>query len=408
MKYGRILRQRNFVLMTAGTGLSTLGDQIGWIAILWVVMTTSGSSAQMGLAGLCYGLPSVVAGMLAGVLADRFPPLWLMVLDNVGQGLLFVAIPLLYWLHVLPFWLLCVLLVCAGTLSPLTSVAAMAVVPDLVPADLLSAANAWDETLWQGAYLAGPLMGGALIAAMGAPIAILVDGLSFWACALCVCFVRHAPIRPHVGDHPPGRRMRRFAGDIVAGWKALLSLRVVLVITLAALALNLAYGQLDVSLPLLVHQEWRKGGAALGILWTAYGVGSLVGTTVVAFIKNDTRRRAWMSIMIAGMGGSFCCIAFAHGFWLTVLLMWSAGLCFGPYAPLARKMVQEQVPDGLRGRVFGIRTAMIGAGVPTGSLVAGWVLQFMKPSAWIGVTGAGIVTVAAALLALMVLLGNRD
>ncbi|WDL96707.1 MFS transporter [Alicyclobacillus sp. ALC3] len=182
MKYGRILRQRDFLLMTAGTGLSTLGDQIGWLAVLWLVMTLSGWSAQMGLAGLCYGLPSVVAGMFAGVLVDRSPALRLMVLDNVGQGLLFVAIPLLYWMHVLPFWLLCVLLVCAGTLSPLTLVGAMATVPDLVPAELLSKANAWDETLWQGAYLAGPLRSWLL--AFGA--ADVERRSVFWpVCAAC-------------------------------------------------------------------------------------------------------------------------------------------------------------------------------------------------------------------------------
>ncbi|MDQ0188879.1 MFS transporter [Alicyclobacillus cycloheptanicus] len=399
MKNGRILHQRDFVLMTAGTGLSALGDQMGWMAVLWLVMTHSESSAQMGVAGLCYGLPSVAAGLLAGVLVDRFSALRLMVLDNVGQGLLFVTIPMLYRMHVLPFWLLCVLLMCAGTLSPLTSVGAMTVLPNLVPNELLSKANAWDEALWQGAYLTGPLIGGALIAATGASIAILVDGLSFWACALCLVFVKHAPAGARCGDNQPRSRTNRFVDDIVIGVKGLLSLKVVLAITLVALALNLACGQLDVSLPLLVHREWHRGGATLGILWTAYGVGSLVGTTVMTFIKTDVCRGLWMSAMIAGMGGSLSLITLVRGFWLAVLLMWTAGLCFGPYAPLARTIVQEQVSEGLRGRVFGIRTAAIGAGVPLGSLLAGGMLRRMSPSTWIGVTGAGILCVAVVMLA---------
>ncbi|MCY0876510.1 MAG: MFS transporter [Firmicutes bacterium] len=275
----------------------------------------------------------------------------------------------------------------------------MAILPDLVPAELLSEANAWDETLWQSAYLVGPLIGGALIAATGASIAILMDGLSFWACALCLAFVKHIRGGFHDEDNPPGGGTYRFVGDIVTGVKGLLSLPVVLEITLVALALNWAYGQLEVSLPLLVHHEWRQGGAVLGILWMAYGVGSLVGTTTMVFIKTGTHRRLWMSTMIAGMGGSLSLVAFTHGFWIALLLMWSAGLCFGPYAPLARTIVQEQVPDGLRGRVFGIRTAIIGAGGPTGSLVAGWMLQFMKPSVWIGLTGAGILFLALVILA---------
>ena len=64
MKYGQVLRQRDFLLLTAGTGISTLGDQIGWLSLLWFVMLLTKSSLQMGFAGLCYELPSVAVGML--------------------------------------------------------------------------------------------------------------------------------------------------------------------------------------------------------------------------------------------------------------------------------------------------------------------------------------------------------
>ena len=74
----------------------------------------------MGLAGLCYELPSVAVGIVAGILMDRFSRKRLMVVDNVVRGLLFLSIPMLHWAHLLPFWLLCVILVCAGVLSPCT------------------------------------------------------------------------------------------------------------------------------------------------------------------------------------------------------------------------------------------------------------------------------------------------
>lgn len=147
MKYRQILHQRNFVWMTVGTSLSTFGDQIGWIAVLWLVMSMTRSPAHMGFSGLCYGLPSVVVGAFAGVLMDRYPRVRLMVLDNVVQGVLFLSIPVLQQIHLLPFWMLCAILVCAGVFSPLTLIGAMTLVPDFVPGDMLSAANAWDETL---------------------------------------------------------------------------------------------------------------------------------------------------------------------------------------------------------------------------------------------------------------------
>jgi len=250
MKYGRILRQRDFLLLTAGTGISTLGDQIGWLSVLWFVMLLTKSPAQMGLAGLCYELPSVAVGIVAGILMDRFSRKRLMVVDNVVRGLLFLSIPMLHWAHLLPFWLLCVILVCAGVLSPLTTVGAMTLVPDLVPADGLSEANAWDETLWQGAYLAGPLIGGIVITTSGASFAILADGLSFWACALCLLFIRQSGEPTHrSGGNPGGCHM---AANALEGIRALVSLPVVLAIPPVPLFLNLAYCQVARSLPRFV------------------------------------------------------------------------------------------------------------------------------------------------------------
>ena len=285
MKYRRILRQRDFLLLTAGTGISTLGDQMGWLAILWFVMLLTKSPARMGLAGLCYELPSVAVGMFVGVLMDRFSRKRLMVLDNVLRGLLFVSIPMLHWAHLLPFWLLCVILLCAGVLSPFTTVGAMAFVPEIVPEDVLSEANAWDETLWQGAYLVGPLIGGILISAIGASFAILADGLSFWACALCLLSIRHSGESTDRAGSNVGRES--IVANLLDGARVLVSMRVVMAITLIALLLNLAYGQLDVSLPLFVHDELHQSGSTLGMMWTGYGLGAMVGTALVGFVRMD-------------------------------------------------------------------------------------------------------------------------
>jgi MFS family permease len=393
MKYGQVLRQRDFLLLTAGTGISTLGDQIGWLSLLWFVMLLTKSSLQMGFAGLCYELPSVAVGMFAGVLMDRFSRKRLMVMDNILRGLCFVSIPMLHWAHLLPFWLLCGMLVCAGMLAPFTTVGAMAFVPEIVPVDMLSEANAWDETLWQAAYLAGPLLGGILISSVGAPIAILADGLSFWACALCLTFIRRA------GGAEVSSGKGGFTTDLLNGAKALLSMRVVLAITLMALFLNITYGQLDVSIPLFVHEELHQTGSVLGMMWTGYGLGAIVGTALVAFVRMDGRQGFWMSVMVAGMGMSLIPMVWARGLWLPIILMWAAGFCFGPYAPLARTIVQKLVPDDLRGRVFGIRTSIIGIGVPAGSALCGVVLQTIHPSVWIGVMGVTILALGVGMLA---------
>ncbi|WP_067933555.1 MFS transporter [Alicyclobacillus kakegawensis] len=393
MRYSRILRQRDFLFLTAGTGISTLGDQIGWLALLWFVMLLTKSPVQMGLAGLCYELPSVGVGIFIGVLMDQLFRKRLMVMDNILRGLCFVSIPMLHWAHILPFWLLCGMLVCAGMLAPFTTVGAMAFVPEIVPVDMLSEANAWDETLWQAAYLAGPLLGGILISSVGAPFSILADGLSCWVCALCLAFIRRT------GGAEISSGKGGFTTALQNGAKALFSMRVVLAITLIALFLNITYGMLDVSIPLFVHEELHQTGPMLGMMWTGYGFGAIVGTALVGFVRMNGRHGFWMSVMVAGMGMSLIPMVWARGLWLPIILMWVAGFCFGPYAPLARTIVQKLVPDDLRGRVFGIRTSIIGIGVPVGSALCGVVLQTIHPSVWIGATGITILTLGMGMLA---------
>jgi MFS family permease len=124
-----------------------------------------------------------------------------------------------------------------------------------------------------------------------------------------------------------------------------------------------------------------------------------VGTALVAFVRMDGRQGFWMSVMVAGMGMSLIPMVWARGLWLPIILMWAAGFCFGPYAPLARTIVQKLVPDDLRGRVFGIRTSIIGIGVPAGSALCGVVLQTIHPSVWIGVMGVTILALGVGMLA---------
>lgn len=364
--------------------------------MLWLVMSITKSPTRMGLVSLCYGIPSVVVGMFAGLLMDRYPRLRLMVLDNLTQGMLFAFIPMMYWFHWLPFWLLCVTLTCAGTLSPLTMVGAMTLVPDLVPADSVTEANAWEETLWQAVGLVGPLIGGILINSLGAPIAILLDGLSFSACAMFFLLVHHKEgniVRSKVAIN-----IHSVASGVGTGVQTLVSMPVVLAITVVALLLNLAFGQLDVSLPLLVHQELRLGGAALGALWTANALGALMGSAAIGLLPTVHRTGIWMSAMVAGLGFSLIPFVWVRGFWLPVILMWSAGFCFGPYAPLARTVVQRQVPRDMRGRVFGTRTSIMATGGPVGSLLAGLMLHAVQPSTSITIMGIGIVIVSGAVL----------
>lgn len=369
--YGRVYRHRDFSWLTAGTTLSFLGDQVGWLGILWWVMVLTGSPLKMGLAGLAYELPVVLVGSFIGAWMHRTSAKRLMILDNGLRGVVWLAIPVLSHFRLMPFGVLCALLAVLGASKSITTVGAMSLVPELIGAEELAQANAWDESLWQAATILGPLIGGVLISLSGPAFAILADGLSCWGVALCIAQVR----RPHPLDTVPGRIPPDEGRDALTGLKTLWSLPAVLAITVFAVVINFLYGGLDISLPLFVHRTLHQGGSTLGMLWAAYGVGATAALLRFGRAPQTLQTPSRMGLMLTGMGLCLAVMAWAEATPPVLALMGAAGVFFGSYPVLARTIVQTLVPEALRTHVFGVRSAIIGIGLPSGALFAGALLE---------------------------------
>lgn len=390
--------------LTAGTALSVLGDQAGWMALLWWVMSRHLATVWMGALSLSYGVAGAIGGVVAGWLMDRYAPRALMLVDATVQGLIFLVMTLAAWAWPAPPWLLCMLLFVAGLLSPVTPVGAMTVLPDIVPAHALVQANAWDETLWQGAQLAGPLLGGLLISTVGVPGALLWDVCTFALCAFCLTHLPRVKPRCDVAESAgraagvaPGswgwRAARTVAVQLADGLRALLSVRIIVVITLAAFVLNLAYGGLEVALPLFVHHRLGQSAAVLGMLWSANAAGLLASTTVMVFgrIGNGLVGERWLALMVAGMGAALVPLAWVSTPWQVAVCLGLAGLCFGPYAPLCRSVIQRALAADLRGRVLGLRATVLSLAGPMGGFIAGEGLRWITSPVWLSCTGSLLV-----------------
>lgn len=398
LTYIRLFRRRGFAFMTTADAVSVLGDQIGWVALLWFAMVTTKHAGYMGLLGLAFGFPGVLLGAVVGSVLDRASHKKVLVTANVLLGIVFMAIPLLYKLHVLPMLVLFVLVLVAGCLTPFTSVGWMVVIPNLVTEDELGPANSIVETIWNGASLLGPLLGGLLIARFGATVAVFVDGVSFCVAALCVFVVREP--QPHLETYESEEPSQRssFIHDTWDGIKTLYGLKAVWWITLGAVGFNLAYGQLEVSLQLFTHNELAKSAVILGSFWTTYFVSSLVGSALSGLTPKDNRSGVVMAVMAIGWGLSFMPMLWVHSLWGTYISVALAGLLFGGYPPLARTAVQKLVPQKFMGRILGIRGSIIALGMPVGSYLGGALGQYFPSSNVIGATGFLVAVIGLLLL----------
>lgn len=161
-----------------GMMISRAGDAFTIVALSWLVLGIAGP-VQLGVVLMCFGLPRIVGGPLAGRLLDRSRPRILLVLDNSGRGLLIAAVPGLLWTHNLAVADLYPIAAACALLSSVTEVAEAALVPRLVHDDQLDAANSLLSANWEVASIAGPAVAGVIVASIGAPVALLIDPVSF-------------------------------------------------------------------------------------------------------------------------------------------------------------------------------------------------------------------------------------
>lgn len=383
MKFISMFRQRNFGLLIAADAVSVLGDEMGWMALLWFVMIMTKQSSDMGLLAFGFGLPGVVLGPVVGNILDKLPQKKVILLANLLLGGIFITIPIIYAVDSLSLTLLLILVVAAGCLTPFVTVGWMVMLPSVVSSKDLSAANSVNEILFQSALMFGPFVGGLLIASIGAPFAVLLDGLSFWIAALLIF-----PIKESGFEELPTQRMS-FWTDLKNGFKYLFSMKAVWWITIGALFLNIAYGVLEVSLPLYVHHELMTSALIMGSLWMVYFIGSICGAIASGFINLPLRKGSTMAFMVVGWGVCFSSMIWFQSLWASFVVMIFAGFLFGGYPPIARTVVQNRVPSKYQGRVFGLRMSLMALGIPIGSYISGEVDTIMKPSVTMGFAGIG-------------------
>ena len=244
-------------------------------------------------------------------------------------------------------------------------------------------AAALQSTVWTGARLVGPALGGALLAPLGAAWLFAVNGLTTLAVLAALFGLRGVPPREPAppGAAPPG-------GGFRYAWTHR-TVRAVLALTAG---LTLLQGAYFVTLPFFARDIWRVGAGGYGLLLSATGIGALLGTFGLAAL-GDLRRK----VAVAGVGAVVVCgalLGFAHApvYGLGAMLLVLVGSANAVTNALLATLLQLVVPDSVRGRVMALRSiAFIGLGDFGGLLAAAL--------AW-GVGPAGAVSGGAVVLLL--------
>ncbi|HVM83627.1 MAG TPA: MFS transporter, partial [Candidatus Binatia bacterium] len=176
---------RDFRRVLAAFAVSSLGTKVAREAVpLTAVLVLQAGPGALSLLGVAATLPALALGLLAGVWVDRQRRRPLMIAADLIRGLALLSVPLAAWLGLLTIAQLFIVVMAVAALSLLFNVADAAFLPELVERGRLAKANAARETIDATSEVIGPPVCGVLVQTITAPMALLIDALSYLASAL--------------------------------------------------------------------------------------------------------------------------------------------------------------------------------------------------------------------------------
>ncbi|HUA70480.1 MAG TPA: MFS transporter [Solirubrobacteraceae bacterium] len=267
------LAHRDYRLLAGGMSVSLLGDGLFLVALAWQVYTISDAPTALATVGIAMTIPTITCLLIGGAVSDRFDRRIVMLTADAVRAIVLAALAVLVLTGALVYWELLAIAVVYGAATAFFNPASDALVPQLLPADALAQANSLDQLIRPLALrLAGPALGGLLVAAIGAGWTFGLDAASF--AVSVAALLAMSPVRAV----PPASAETRSgtAGEIRAGLRYVRShawLWATLVT--AAIAYLLFMGPTEVLLPFIVKHRFADGARDLGLIFAAGGLGSL-------------------------------------------------------------------------------------------------------------------------------------
>ena len=338
----RLLRIRNARIYLLGDVVSTLGDSALWLAMAIWAKELTGSSAWAGLVMFCYAIGSLFSP-LGGVIADRFRRRPMLICANLlGAGLVL----LLLGVHGRgQLWIIYLVIFLYGILGSAIGPAQTALLPALVPADLLAEANGAQQTLTEGLRLVTPLVGAGLFAVAGGAVVAVIDAATFLIAVASLLALR-------VDEPAPGRRAAGAGGRMTAGFRFIAREPALRSITLALALAMLAFGFTESAGFSVVTTGLHHRATFVGVLIAVQGVGAVAGGLSAAAILRRMPE-GMMTALGLSCAAAGVLLLTVPSLFVVLAGMLLAGLV-GPWVSVAAiTAIQRRTPSGIVGRVTG-------------------------------------------------------
>ncbi len=377
----------NYRKFFAGQAVSLTGTWMQSVALAWLVLQLTGSATWLGLAIALQTLPILLLGPYAGVLVDRVDKRRLLVGTQSAAALLALLLGVLTVREDITMAWVLLLSLALGLVNTLDNPARQAFVREMVPERLVRNAVTLSSVVVNASRAVGPAVAGVLIAAVGVGVCFLVNAASFVAVIAAYLVMDGSALRPSTPTP-------RAPGQLRQGLSYVRRTRDLFVpLLMMALVGTLTY-EFQVSLPALVTDTFGEGATSLGWIFSAMGIGAVVGGLVSA-----SRHSTGIGPMVASstaFGVATLLTALAPTVQLALAALLLVGAASVWFLSVGNATLQVTSQPQMRGRVMALWAVAFLGTTPVGGPLIGWIAEHASPRWALGV-GAAAALLAAAL-----------
>lgn len=379
-----VLRNRNLLLYLVGRFIASVGQQMLTVAVGWELYERTHSALALGMVGFTQMVPMFLFTLPAGHLADNHNRKHIVVWMTLVVALASTGLTISSLMEASPGWIYVWLFLAASARTFLWP-ASSAFLPQLVPRSLFPRAVAWASGSFQLSSVAGPAMGGAILAVTHKAAAVYaLNAIAVVICTILVGLVTYRRV-----ETPREPMTLKSLG---AGFQFVFDSRIILgTITLDMFAVLL--GGATALLPIYAKDILHAGPSGLGLLQAALPFGSLLCAMFLAHqppLEKAGRALLWA---VAGFGLATIGFGCSKWFWFSWLMLFICGVTDNVSVVVRHTLVQMLTPDEKRGRVSAVNSLFIGTSNELGGFESGVVAQYFGPVVSVVSGGVGTILV---------------
>ncbi len=358
-----MLRFREFRLYWSGLVAQIIGQQMFHFTVGWLAFELTGSAAYLGIINLLGFVPRITLSLVGGVFADRWDQVRLISLAQATSVTVLLGVATLTWTENVAVWHLMVAAFVLGASQSIDEPARAALFPRLLPdRSHIASAVPLISFAWSSTRVVAPSIAGFVVAAAGADTSFFVAALGAATMVAVLRFVQPAKAVPR----PPGNLFR----NLVDGVRYVRRHEVFFTVIAAAFVVATFANGYALMLPVFAGPDALDiDSRLLGLLYSATGIGSLIGLATFNLIHSWLRPGTVLIVGLTTFSASLISFALSDWYWLSLLLLGLTGVAHIYFQTSANVILQTLVDDQYRARVMALYSLLWGLVLLSGTFL---------------------------------------